>query len=400
MGRSMKRIFCHINELGQGAWELLPVMLLLADEVVLWAPGAAALNAAHLQGMSPFGPKDVLSLVEAGVVRIGARSEFIDSEAFRNRSGSWDGQHWFAPFDEAIRSIARSEDLSLPRDRRILRVDRVRGFEWADQQIQGKTPALQIAKRLLRSNRIPIGTRERIERNFAKPTRENWGKHRRLMSIREILRDARNHEDARDDTASDVSFDISPFPVLEFNEMAAASPLKPIETKVQAPEILDFFQWVGSLKYSGDIATLQKIRENPEHREQFWRLLQTDYSPLEGLLETIGNGLPKQSVFETDFGASPIVAGSEVAGVAVAAVGVAVTKRWFTLGGLLASAGFALAAIPPIDEELMREGYLPDTNYRGPVWPFLLATDTVEPSLTQINQLLSEITTKLSTFRN
>jgi hypothetical protein len=79
----MRRVFCHINEMGPDAWAVLPALLILADDVVLWAPGATALEkaysattAAHLR--APFSPKDVLNLVEDGAIKIAARQRFIE----------------------------------------------------------------------------------------------------------------------------------------------------------------------------------------------------------------------------------------------------------------------------------------------------------------------------------
>jgi hypothetical protein len=214
------------------------------------------------------------------------------------------------------------------------------------------------------------------------------------MAVREILRDARNHEDAKVISGAQLSLNLAPFPIAAFNEIAHAKSLQRVQSRLERNDIHELFRWIGSLTYSGDIDTLIALRNNADYRDQFWSLLLTDRHPLSELKARIDDGLSKIGFVAESFGSAPLQTAG-VAGVAIAGVSVAVTRRWINLGGALAVGGAITSALPLAHSEARRLSFIPDDLYSGPAWPFLLAANSGNPTRNQIHQLVHEITNVL-----
>ena len=70
------------------------------------APGGPHLASEYAAGRSPFSPADVVTLVEAGTLKVAARETFLNGD--RSTTG-WTGQHWLDGFDDRLLAIHRDD---------------------------------------------------------------------------------------------------------------------------------------------------------------------------------------------------------------------------------------------------------------------------------------------------
>jgi len=380
--------------MGPDAWAVLPALLVLADDVVLWSPAATALETAHspstaAEARAPFAPSDILNLVEDGAVKIAARQRFIEDKEFRNSPKGWPGQHWHSTFDDAIYKIWKSEERTKPRERRVIAVGDESGYKNADAEIKRRGSAFALAQRLFLKNRIPFSTSERIQRNRERSDDIRWRRQPKLMAIREVLRDAFNHEDARNSTESQLAVQLAPFPTDEFNRIAGVRPTPVQDEPIERKEVVELLKWIGSLKYAGSVPIIKQLRKDSDQRNLLWRLLHTTKSPLSELHDRIADGLSKAGLTEELLGTTGLLMSSSVVSVTSAAASLAVTRPWFCVAGAAAVGGALGTVIPMAGAGARRYSVIPDDAFSATDrWPFLLATGTAQPTRAEIASLL------------
>lgn len=378
-------------------------MILMGDEVVLWQPAARHLIKSHETGASPFGPDVLLSLVEDGIIKIAGRRKLIESPIERNRPGSWEGQHWFEPFDSRIRAIANEDERGQAQDARVILLGDEAGSQFADEQIGLQSPEFHVAKSLVGSERLPLGTRERIGR--LKDRQGVLTDHESsLLSTRAFLRDACNHRDALSAVGADLPIYANPYPLSEFNAIGRVPPVASHNPKLSTPEILDFFGWIASLPGSGSPRALTELAKSKDYRGRLWDLMFTEH-PLAQLRDNIKDGQARGGLLKQAYSTSMPLEVMSLASFSVSLGSLAATyislrqtKRWFCQAGLLSVASAALSAAPLAYEGLRRESVIGDDAYHGEVWPFVLANGTVNPTRAQIRALLENIDSRLRTL--
>jgi hypothetical protein len=163
-------------------------MILAGMRPILWAPSAIVIDKAFEIGHSILSSRDLLGLIEMGLVRIAARERWLTDRNHR-QNYRWDGAKWFSPFDEQVLKWFK-EDIGKP-------VPRVVGFppqdgtDWAlaqrNRQDNEAKKRIKRAGFLLQEGLLPDGLRERAN-EVDSPEKK----------VDIVLRDIRNTEVARD----------------------------------------------------------------------------------------------------------------------------------------------------------------------------------------------------------
>lgn len=238
----MKQFF-HVNEYSPRLYSGFTPML-LAGPVVFHAPSAQRLSRGQAF-RAPFGPAEVLNLVEEGHIQVSGRPEWFDKAWRQRKAEVFPDAAWVEEFDAPLAEHARKATDNPEADPVIL-LEREHGFAWADEQLEtAGSAAVASALQLLRIGVVPTGTRERIARIASKRER-----------VRHVLRDARNHEDARLVTRSEISVE---------GEMSAGMlssiyrrPGRPtLETPPSTKRLAELLEIIAQLRPIGTVAELK-----------------------------------------------------------------------------------------------------------------------------------------------
>lgn len=441
-GGVLIRVYCPINDLGEYGWAIYLTQLVLADEIILWAPAATWLDECYYnRKTSPINAEMLGMLVKKGHVRIAAREEYILNKEYRNARDRWAGQRWHEPhqrkqqnFDDLIKRIYEFDKKTNAHTPRVFTFPigergEERGYKWADAQISAGSEAFKLAEKLYVADTMPVATRERIGRNVAflksrwspdirrrlesrsmsrprwwrprKDDIERWISEPETMTVREILRDARNNEDFRSSVNADWILRWSPYPAYEFDQIAGRPPSAQKRIDFNRQDVRETLRWIAKLEEASNIDVLLKLREDAApHRELMMDMLKSPIHPLAELKSQIETGLNKKGYFEGAFGYWPIAAACGLASILFAALGVKasleVDRRQFLkrIGKGIGYAAGGVVMPPSIAlgyQEAKVEGLVPDDAYEGPVWLNLLAFGTEEAYRDRILGLLDQI---------
>lgn len=398
-----RRIYCPINDLGVGAWQALPAMLLLADEVVLWGPAGNYLKSCHNEGHSPFSTKNLLDLVENDIVKVAAREPYLTEPNYRARH-SWEGQHWLPEFDDAIREVYRNDACLPAEERRVRSLGPETGYPWARKEAENQSEKYRYAVGLYRANRMPQATRERIARDLE----GNIPKEELLeeKAAIEILRDARNNEDVRNELSADLPMSVPGYPIGDF-AFLSDRPIGEYSNSeiLQLESFRELLKWIASLRHSFDIDVLKRIHmEGKEHRDVFYNLASNTIRPLDMLIQLIELGYKDVSLMDKTLGDTTLSKTDTVldffGGLAaivsafqlLAKRDPSLTRRKFLHLPLLWSAAGTLsgfgASTQQITGGLAEHASLTPAAYRGPKWPFILQFGTPTPTRAQIEEMI------------
>lgn len=198
------RLFSHTSDFSAG-YRQLPSTVFIAPTVSVWAPTRHDIAVAHSQG-SPINPRGFLELVERGAVQVMARDWWYEDKKRRNETRREARWNW--RFDNALRRFAREDENHDPAARRVLIAKPEIGWNWADEQLEtpGSVAVAEARSRLFTPHpRLPQGVREKAEREaqsaLARGKPEAEAQRR---ALRTVLRDARNHEDAFEDSEAQL----------------------------------------------------------------------------------------------------------------------------------------------------------------------------------------------------
>lgn len=165
-------------------------MILAGMRPIIWAPSAFVLDQAFDTGRSILSSRDLLRLVDMGLVRIAARERWLTDRSFRDKY-RWEGAKWVSHFDgQVLKWFQDDSGKPVPR---VVCLPPEDGTDWAlaQRKRQDHDPEakrrIESARYLLKKGLLPDGLRERANEVYTLEEKENT-----------VLRDIRNTEVARD----------------------------------------------------------------------------------------------------------------------------------------------------------------------------------------------------------
>lgn len=183
--------FYHINDYELPGYRALPLYMAISSPVVLWGPSGRLLEQCYRDNSSPISPELFLRLVEAGHIRLIARDWWYTDRERRNKA-EWAGAHWVNGFDDVIERLYRDHH---PAVRDAWNAD---GFEWAEEYLDVRPSLEGKVSKLVKRKRVPIGVQERALRLY--------GDGKRRDATLMVLRDLRNHVQAKNNAEARVPF--------------------------------------------------------------------------------------------------------------------------------------------------------------------------------------------------
>ena len=198
------RLFSHINEFAREGFRALPVLLLTVEKTYLWSPHAHRIE----KSGSFFSCDNLVSILQMSnsPLRVMGRKRWLQSEKSRREFAEESAQNegvdqWWATwsdFDEALSDLYRADRGKPFEDRRVVGVEEERGWKWADEQFDTNAARVERARDLIRAKSLPPGIKEKVERLHV-----HGGEITDRM-IKQVLRDARNHDDALLESRADL----------------------------------------------------------------------------------------------------------------------------------------------------------------------------------------------------
>ena len=211
----MFNTFAHINECGREGWKTFPALCAMSEHLTLWGPSGVELEKANRLRITSLGPKDVLDAVNAGKIRIAARESWLQGKSWRLKESA-DGDEfsraWLPYFDDEIHRLIGSPNIVV--------MPEEKGMTWAREQAEIRSDRYKAALRLVRSGCIPNGTRDRIKRL------DGTKKHRETEAAKLILRDSKNHYDAKVALGANICLDAAALPLWDFLALADDAPTR------------------------------------------------------------------------------------------------------------------------------------------------------------------------------
>lgn len=184
----LPRVFSHIAEFNEAAYQSIPALAFVAEPLILWSPSGSQITSAKAEGVSVLGPDDLLALVRKSFVRIHGREEWLTSQEHREvqwKKTRWPHARW-GDFDDGLCEIANDDRAKPANERRVFFSEPDGGGEWAEGQFERDTGAAALVRALVEDPevraKLPAGTCEKIER--AKDVQ---------AATKAVLRDIHNH---------------------------------------------------------------------------------------------------------------------------------------------------------------------------------------------------------------
>lgn len=393
----MFKTFVHINECGSHGWQYLPGLCAMSEQLTLWAPSGAMLQEAYDKQLTPYSPTDILDAINAGHIRIAGRENWLDGKAWRSRDlqpGEFYGRKWTDGFDDEIRTLAKTGKSSGPSN--VLIAENERGWEWASEQIDQKTPEFYEARDLLASGQIPLGTAERISRQSGKTDE----------AIKVILRDSKNHYDAKRVACANVSLDATSQPLWLFNGLADKDPpyLPKTCTPLSRERIHEVAELLVELSKGAPKINIATIAENRKIQSEIYDLTCSEEQCRFELWQSINNGFKKEHTLMDILGSEH----TYLAGIALITSFITLAyelsrNKNSNLGGMsrrdflftagrVSAAGIGMASClsAPATYLAKQTNRRPaGSDYAGPAFPYLLAYGTDSPTRAQIERMLA-----------
>jgi hypothetical protein len=225
-----------------------------------------------------------------------------------------------------------------------------------------------------------LGTADRIRKNISLAT-EEWKKNPTLMSARELLRDAINHEDGRAATGSHLTVENDLFSSHDLSQLSGRPSVEDKEihqefTREKLKECIEVAQSLGGKEtISGIIA----VRENNKERKMIWDLLLSERNKRRYLARQMRDGENDSSILTDILGKNEVERFVSITSNGIGLTGLAlhaahrkastVDRRAMFFG----IAGFVVGSILPIYHLAERNSLISDGDYSGPFWPIVFA---------------------------
>jgi hypothetical protein len=199
----MERIFptfCHVSDYDEQGFSLIPQMIESSYPLTLWAPPGATLNEYFNHGDCSISPEELIRFVEKGIVQIIGRENWLLDEQYRQKyADDHPFAKWYNNFDGALKSIWR-EQQSIPEHERSVRIaPEEDGWKWADALLQAEPERIDSLWERIKKKQIPPVSLKRIQI-------KGYGEKDKYDAVRQVLRDARNHTRAIDESEAELPF--------------------------------------------------------------------------------------------------------------------------------------------------------------------------------------------------
>lgn len=400
----MFRTFFHINEYGLDGWRLLPGLIAFSEEVTIWSPSGRMLKRAFDSGATSLSPRDILKAIEAGSVRVVTRENWIDGKSWRSadlQPDEYEGRLWQDYFDDELLRLARESTHTGKSN--VIIVPPEDGYAWADEQIASQSPSYSAAKDLAFTRAVPLGTYERVGRAGYLPAEID-------KACRIILRDSKNHSDAKRAVGANISVDMSDEPLWNFNLLAddTPTPLGKARRAFSEERVRSVLQLLLELTNQHTIETLSELSKSEKIREEIYDLVCSEEDLRFQLRKEIENGFKSDHSLSEKLGFEPGHPWLAVAALLTGFIGVwdavktmkrvnhkGMDRRELLRligGATVSSVGFYSSAVAPATYLARQLDVLPaGIDYSGPVFPFLPALGKDSPTRRQIEQMLEKL---------
>lgn len=397
--------FCHINEYREEGFINLHRMIYCSRPLVLWAPSGILLENYNKKEICKVSIRDFIEFVEKGKIKVIARESFLNRK-HRNEH-PFEGYHWHNVLDDALLQIHKNDEIETLENRRVKIVEKEDGYKWADKILEKEPKEVNKIWKLINKKKIPLGSLDKALR-----------KDNKVESVREVLRDVRNHSRAFELSNTDVPIlskqDGNFFRLLEKGDFDDKKENIKEEREEKVINISQLENCVMSLlkrldEYSRAKSYKDFIYNENGHREfceflfAIYKNLNTidldeiSFHLINNILIEIEKGMKKKQEisFRESFGFSKdkLSALSGIGGLALTAAGMIVDPF-----GTLNILGIIFVTIPISRGILMKLGCIP-IPYEGIKWPFLYVFGNDRPKPNQI-EYIKEMLNKYKTLLN
>ncbi len=397
--------FCHINEYREEGFMNLHRMIYCSRPLVLWAPSGNLLENYNKKEICKVSIRDFIEFVEKGKIKVIARESFLNKK-HRNKH-PFEVYHWHNVLDDALLQIYKNDEIEALENRRVKIVEKEDGYQWADKVIEKETKEVNKIWRLINERKIPIGSLEKALR-----------KDNKVESVREVLRDVRNHSRAFELSNTDVPIlskqDGDFFRLLEksdFDDKKENIKEKREEKVIDISQlencIMDLLKRLEEYK---KVKSYKDFIYNEEGHREFCEFLFAIYKNLNTIdLKEVSSHLINNIIIEIEKGIKQkeditirelfslpkdkLSALLGIGGIATNIGGIIVDPS-----GMLNILGIMLISIPLFTGVLKRVGCIP-LPYEGIKWPFLYVFGKNKPKPDQIQnikKILKELKSKLN----
>jgi len=352
------------------------------------------MDAARQSGTTDLSWRDLLVLIRDAQdddgrprLRVIARKEWLFDPDCASRQRIQHGL-WHAEFDSAIRQMAEDDQSRAVEEKRVLVAKPERGWDWAREQIDGKTRAFQLARIHYAKRRLPPGLLDKADKKAGTE----------IDKVGVVLRDVRNHEDAL--AAARAAFPVEPsiygYAIPAISQRPAPKRDRRAKEEFTPEGISNAIRVAHSLSRSRlrTADEIMKMLGRPDVKEMRVELKRLMAAPNAGekLLNEIERGNQAISWAEALAPKSTYHLVQSLSGLAVVMASL--------VSGLIASDP---SAVPRGTRDLSlwlwdnSEGLLqklsfrPAPNYTGPRLPFFVAYDRTDPTYSQINKVLETL---------
>jgi hypothetical protein len=355
------RLFSHVSDFASG-YMALPAMLILSDELTLWAPSGPELAYARGRG-SPVTERALLDLVDAGRVRVFARDWWFDDRS-RRENHAYPGGRWSKGLDQALATMRAQDDRLALSERRVATFGSEAGAAWADRQLAEGGDAVGRARRRMSGDswRLPSGIRDKARRAPDERGRL-WAVLRDVMNHQEALALSGAHLPVGPSRHAEAVPDIAgePSPASRALEEAAISPERLVET-------LALIKALRRRRATSTRSFMRLLRSEDMtrvRRELSGFLVVDDQPVLTTLRGQVAAGMPSRDVRLPRMVAR---ATRDSLGdrLALGYLGLALAA------GLASAQSVVFSILGRFGGVLRGASVLPAPDYAGPVWPFFI----------------------------
>lgn len=397
--------FCHINDYREQGFINLHRMIYCSRPLVLWAPSGILLENYNKKETCKVSIRDFIEFVEKGKIKVIARESFLNRK-HRNEH-PFEGYHWHNVLDDALLQIHKNDEIETLENRRVKIVEKEDGYEWADKILEKEPKEVNKIWKLINKKKIPLGSLDKALR-----------KDNKVESVREVLRDVRNHSRAFELSNTDVPIlskqDGDFFRLLEKGDFDDKKENIKEEREEKVINTSQLENCVMSLlkrldEYSRAKSYKDFIYNEEGHRE-FCEFLFAIYRNLNTIdIKEVSSHLINNIIIEIEkgikqkeditirellsFPRDKLLASLEIGGIITNVAGIIVDPL-----GILNLIGITLISIPLFTGVLKRVGWIP-LPYEGTRWPFLYVFGNDRPKPNQIeyiNKILNEYKTLLN----
>lgn len=387
------RTYFNYNQYRESSAPIMASVVLFSESTVFWSPSFVLMQRYYDRGLSGISPAGFVDLLERGFVRVASREDWIENGPRRRATAEkWDGAK-FTSFDSMVRQYFLDDQSKEQSTRRVFAIPEERGFSVADQLIDSHDHRAEIARYYVERNVIPRGTRSQLKDAGTNPSAPDV-----QLATRFLLRDAINHKDAVEAVGALIAIgpDAETESILrhvgEWQIPAALEPRASIENE-NLEAAIDFAATCGGRENDRDILLLM---ENARERRDIIELMSSTRPLPETLLGQIERALPVGGL-DAMIGTSPFDKGLAI--VEFGALVYAAYETTARKGTMLSRR--AVLALPflidlagqrgPATQALEEANVMPEADYNGPRWPFLLTFGDVNPTREQLIALSSAL---------